>query len=289
MKVLLTTDGSEAAEKAIRWFVYLSLHTQNTYEIITVENASAFGLMQAELYDEYRRVWRENARSSFERANAIVQDSGLNAIHVDRIGQASDEIEKYARESGTDLIVLGAHGASGLTSFLLGSTSDAVAMYASCSVLVVRDAVQDCGSKEPLRVTMAYDGSDAAKNAASVLGEFGLPVTTKLDLVSIIEHPPLLDPDMIYDVQLTKQTKDALQLVADSLRNEFRDIETHVIEKVHLRNGLLDALQNNRADLVVLGDKGRSAINRFFMGSVSRFILSNAPCSVFLSRKRLGS
>ena len=43
-----------------------------------------------------------------------------------------------ASEWAADLIVLGSHGRTWLTRFLLGSVSEAVARHASCAVEIVR-------------------------------------------------------------------------------------------------------------------------------------------------------
>ena len=40
-------------------------------------------------------------------------------------------------------------------------------------------------------------------------------------------------------------------------------------------------------DLIVVGSQGRSAMNRFFLGSISQKILSEAPCSVRVARGRI--
>ena len=47
-------------------------------------------------------------------------------------------ILEEAEQWGADLIVLGSHGLRGVSRFLMGSTSEAVATHAKCSVMIVR-------------------------------------------------------------------------------------------------------------------------------------------------------
>jgi nucleotide-binding universal stress UspA family protein len=53
------------------------------------------------------------------------------------IGLPADEIVRYAREAGADLIVMGTHGRSGWRHALLGSVAEKVVRRARCPVLTV--------------------------------------------------------------------------------------------------------------------------------------------------------
>jgi hypothetical protein len=48
---------------------------------------------------------------------------------------------------------------------------------------------------------------------------------------------------------------------------------------------LIDAANDWKADLVVVGSQGRSAIGRFFLGSVSQKVAEIANCSVRVVRR----
>ena len=65
---------------------------------------------------------------------------GLKFVPVTKVvvGQPFSEIIGYAKESTVDLIVLGTHGRSGLSSILLGSTAEKVVRKAPCPVLTIR-------------------------------------------------------------------------------------------------------------------------------------------------------
>src|ERR1044071_2885401 len=62
----------------------------------------------------------------------------LEATGAALSGNAKEVILEEARKWDADLIVVGSHGRRGFKRFLLGSVSEAVAMNAHCSVVVVR-------------------------------------------------------------------------------------------------------------------------------------------------------
>ncbi len=288
MKVLLTTDGSESAEQCIRWFSRLPIAHSKSYEIIAVSNYQIYGMVSARVHDEFVRLESAHARDSFQRASAILQEAGLSAVQVAGLGQPADEITRYANESKADLVVVGAHGRSRLARMLIGSTSETVARHAPCSVLVVRSAntlLPNNGG--PVRIIIASDCSDSDNQIASQINAMGFAKSAKLQLVSVLEHPYLLEPVFEFDAQATLETTAAMEKLAKKLESTTSNIEKHMFEKVHVGSCILDFIAKHPTDIVVLGDKGKSAIGRFFLGSVSRVILHHATCSVLLVRKRV--
>jgi nucleotide-binding universal stress UspA family protein len=73
-------------------------------------------------------------------AEKIVTDAGLLVSGTVAVPCATPKelILEEAHKWGADLIVVGSHGRHGLSRFLLGSVSEAVASHASCSVEIVR-------------------------------------------------------------------------------------------------------------------------------------------------------
>jgi nucleotide-binding universal stress UspA family protein len=47
---------------------------------------------------------------------------------------------------------------------------------------------------------------------------------------------------------------------------------------------IVAAAKGRRADLVVVGAKGVSAVGRFFLGSVSTKLVRHCPCSILVVR-----
>ena len=287
MNIVLTTDGSVASENAIRWFCQLPIHDNKACPVVTVASNASYGVLPGPIRDEFYELENRHSVEYFQRAATIMKGFGLEAIHVPRTGQAADQITQYAKECDADLVIVSAQGAGILTRLFLGSTSETVATHASCSVLVVRGADRpESLATHPIHVTLALDGTEDPIETASQIRELGLPLNTKISLVSIIEHPPLLDLQEQYDTQLVATTTTGLETLAEQLKPALPMIETYVLEKVHIGEGIERFVKENKTDIVVVRDKGRSAISRFLLGSVSRFVLRHAECSVLVLKKR---
>ena len=63
---------------------------------------------------------------------------GVRATALLLEGDAAEQIVRAARSKRADLLVLGTHGRTGLSKFLLGSVAERVVATASCPVLTVR-------------------------------------------------------------------------------------------------------------------------------------------------------
>jgi len=289
MKVILTTDGSTNAEQAIRWFSRLPVCRKSELTVVTVSGQAATSIYAAELDEELGRREKENADQAFKRVNAIFADVGCQAIHSPRIGHPADEIVRVAREVAADLIVIGARGHSMLAKILLGSTSDAVATHASCSVFVVRHPDDVANDESTFHIAIAHDGSEQSKEALFQVSQIDWPARAEASLVTVIQHPALLDEDEPYDLYLTASMSDLLEKGCEDLKGHFASVSKHVLEEMHVGNAILNFANEKETRVIVIGDTGQSAISRFFIGSVSRFVLHHAECTVLLIRKKASS
>ncbi len=70
---------------------------------------------------------------------------------------------------------------------------------------------------------------------------------------------------------------------AKSFHGQRLKIQANVLEGLPGAE-ILTAVEQHSIDLVVVGTKGLSGIKRFLLGSVSEWVLSDAPCSVMMVR-----
>jgi nucleotide-binding universal stress UspA family protein len=123
-RVLLATDGSETASKAAEALVQRPWPDGSEFRIVTVE--------------EPWLITPTSVTGNIKSAEQVLASAGLEATAVVTSGNPKEGILEEAKKWNADLIVLGSHGRRGFKRFLLGSVSEAVAMNAHCSVVVVR-------------------------------------------------------------------------------------------------------------------------------------------------------
>jgi nucleotide-binding universal stress UspA family protein len=143
MKILLPVDGSLCSLAAAHEVAQRPWPKGSQVKILYVAERPLIDPHIAQTLPEgVLAHWQSAARYPMEKALAQF-DTGADAplkveseiLHGNPKKVVLDEAEKW----GADLIVLGAHGMSGIERLLLGSVSQAVAMHAKCSVEIVRE------------------------------------------------------------------------------------------------------------------------------------------------------
>jgi len=141
--IVVGTDGSETAAKAVDSAVELARLTGATLELV-----SAYEPVGGQaLREEARQVppdlqWIVNRRAdvdaTLQRAIERAGAAGVAAQTYAREGDPADAILDVAEELGADLIVIGNKGMTGAKRFLLGSVPNKVSHHAPCAVMIIR-------------------------------------------------------------------------------------------------------------------------------------------------------
>lgn len=150
MKILLATDGSECSEIAVRsvahrpWPGGSEIKIISVRELLTLENATSASspcpIYPESLLNEILEDARNRADKAIAKARHVLTSEGLKVCDGPGtpVGDAREILLDEARAWGVDLIILGSHGRHGFDRLVLGSVSESVALYASCSVEVIR-------------------------------------------------------------------------------------------------------------------------------------------------------
>lgn len=282
-RILLATDFSPGASRAQDYARSLAhtygaalriIHVSQPYPML-----SADAVAQPYLLDPMRT---EISRFLNELTGQLSKD-GLQATSTHAVGIPSEQIIQAAQEDGTELIVVGTQGRTGLEHVLLGSTAERVVKGAPCPVLTVRSTLPP-GPVKIERLVLPLDFSDCSLDAL----EFGIQVArcfqASVTLLHVLEWASL----RLYFTINELAEGDAAEKTIASALSQYADLirEQGLIVDTVLRGGggptdlILETATEQHADLIVMGTHGRRGVKRALMGSVAEGTLRQAPCPV---------
>jgi len=155
-----------------------------------------------------------------------------------------------------------------------------------------------------MKLLVAYDGSRCAEAAIDDLYQAGLPAIGSAHVMSVAEVwlPPPDSIDATNEIA-SEYVNEITQLHLSKNRKVLEETSQHVKHaEERVRTALpgwditssatygspawevLGSAEELHSDLIVVGSHGRSAISRFFLGSISQKVLTEAHCSVRVAR-----
>lgn len=139
MKILLASDGSACADRAVQYLVG-SLRTQAKSLDVTLFHVCAPMLdrVAAALGEErVAEIRREDSAEALQGARKRLKRAGITFDEAHTAGNAAYCISQKASRGKYDLVLMGSHGRSALKNVLLGSVTARVLAECPVPVLVV--------------------------------------------------------------------------------------------------------------------------------------------------------
>ena len=134
-RVLVPIDFSEASFIALEKTLASVEHPSQIHvlHVLSPIPPGSPGVIWETVNDSTRK---RNAEKAFQERFSGNDYEGINFKVI--IGDPSAEIIDYAQKQDIKLIVIPAHGSTGLNRFLMGSVAERVIRFAHCPVLVLR-------------------------------------------------------------------------------------------------------------------------------------------------------
>ncbi len=291
MRIVVAFDGSSDSMAAIQAVSRLPFREKPEITLVSAVITPSFDLPQSEGAIEAMRYAEQAIESQLNRAAALLEATGGRVDRLVKSEHPSHLILQGAAEKNADLIVLGARGHGVIARVLLGSTADYVVNHAKCSVLVVRPRMNMTGevdrSDRPPSLCLAYDGHAPSKLAFQQLVQyFEWPPGTRLHIATMLERPSMLPDEVVYDEEMMQQSREAQTNLVVAAEDRLRDLEiTYTVrETVHVGAALRNVALRVEADILFVGDTGKSGLGRILLGSTSRYLLHHAECSIWMAR-----
>ena len=297
-KVLIAVDGSIYSRKALEYAVQMSGIIKNmSFILLNIQpKISEFLINDAEMDTKSRSslkdVVKKNQEASvniLDEAKSIMVRMGLDESVIETVSRPETRgtakgILDYGNQSLCDAIIIGRKGLTKLAEAFLGSVANTVLEYTSTTPVWAVG-----GEADPLKIMVAIDGSESSlrtvDHVSYMVGDNPdvkisfLHVTPRLRDYCTIDFDE--EGDIIEDVitQGDKRCVDSFYLHAQERFKEGglqeNQIEINEVQStISLGKTIVDQAKKENFGTIVIGRRG--ANNSFFMGSVSRHILSNA-------------
>lgn len=292
MKILFATDGSMHANHAARLLKRLHCSEPLSLTILTaVYSPANHDTLSAQTWFPQ---WRKEERDRIDGHHGELREllrgirGEVHEVQVDGHAPAHSILNE-AETANVDLIVLGARGHSTIGRILLGSVSDTVATHAPCSVLVVRTDAEDATADEPIRMTLAYDRSSGSQRAVHDVKHFQWGSDASAHVLSIVPVTNFFGPEYLVGIEENYQEQaDMARIQAEQLVGELSpmipQVDAQVARGEHVGEAILLAAEENRSNLIVVGNSGHGMLSELILGSTSKYVLRHAPCSVWIAR-----
>ena len=287
MKIILGTDFSNQAERAIKVAASLAAQTDSSLTLVHAVEPGPIEFLEKPHLDRLRS--RLQKKLGYEAAR--IRRAGVDVGEKLILGSPHAELVATAKRTKADLVVVASARKNSLLQRLAGSVAERTAQNATVPTLVVREdesLLAWTRGDRLLRISIGYDFSasaDAALRFAAELQTIGPCRIT----VAYVSWPPnetlrfgiggdTSKPGNAPEVQrlLERDLKERCDAVFGKELVEIRVISDWTREDLKL----IELATDEHADLIIVGTNQRTGLDRFWLGSVSRAVLRHAPMNV---------
>lgn len=277
--IIIGVDGSEQSRVALAWGLKRAAERSASVELLHVADDSFLSESVAFL-SEAQKASEEMLEAERAYARSLGFEGPLKGTAV--VGHPIVEVEAASKRA--DLLVLGEHAGSKWAGSFFGTRAVKIAAVAHCPVAVIPPESDNTPTRG---VVVGIDGSEAAKAAI----EYAAQEASRrgVSLTAVYAWMPPLTPGLEYlwSEELVESQRaaaeEAIAIGTAGLSSQYPDLE---IKREIVQAAPVAALVQTAedAELLVVGSRGRGAISRLLLGSVSHGVLQALPCPVIVTR-----
>ncbi|MFI3301006.1 MAG: universal stress protein [Candidatus Gastranaerophilales bacterium] len=282
MKVLFCTDGSKISFNALS-------NLANWASDIEVDVISVidWGFLPDEVQVErkdFNSSCANVADDILDYATDKLQKLGLTAGKmIKHCGSVVESILEQTEIDDYDLVLLGSHGKKGIQKWL-GSVSQEILNSSKNDIYISKE------KNDGKRVLFATDGSvhafEVIKKSLSIY-DFK---EKEIFICTVCEEPDLLflegtlDTNWLLSIQKRQQdfAQQALKEVQDLLVKNGLAISKSQILIGNPTHEIIEYAKTSFVDLVLMGQREKSTMDKFLMGSICKRVLENIECDMFI-------
>ena len=279
MRIVVGVDGEGASESALAWVQSLQFTRPQVILASVVEppRPPVVGVVapfSEEAYLQSVQAQTEALQARLTNAQQRLQAHGIAAETTLLHGHASAKLLELADARNADLIALGATRKGALQALLVGSVARAALTHARQSLLIAHTPPP---ADKPTHAVLATDHSEYNYRCLERLVQFApqgirrIAITTAFDLdeetlQSLTRTAPAVQQSGVE--WIIEQLHERNRQVCERLRSLNAACESVVVEGLPIP-AIREAMRETESQLLILGAKGHSLLERLSLGSVS--------------------
>jgi nucleotide-binding universal stress UspA family protein len=273
--ILWATDFSEESRFCLTYIKIFSaaLKTKN-YALYVLPEFSDWVVETA--FDSEDELSKTIAKIKEQSIKKIVSTSKKSHVFFEpqvitgRI--TSEEIIKYAKEKGVDLIFAGRRGISEIEEILIGSTTSRLIRNSDIPLLIIPKAQRKFKIK---KILCPIDFSEHSMMELEYAIFLSRQLEAKLFVAHIAEFFNYKVPMFKLDILIGKINKK----IAEIAEKHRYKIENIIYDTGEPAKKIIEIAQKNEVDIITMATHQRKGIEKFFLGSISEKVLlySNIP------------
>lgn len=284
MKILFCTDGSKISFNALKNIAYWI--KQATIDTICVID---WNILPAEITideENFSFSCANVADTILDYAEEEIKNLGLQlGNRIKNCGSAIESILEQAEKEKYDLILMGSHGKKGIQKWL-GSVSQEIINSSKISDYIAKK------ENNKKKVLFTTDGTECSLSVIEeIISDIELS-DKEVHICMVNEDPNLLflegtlDTNWLLDIQKQQYVyaSNAIESIKKIIESRGIEVNQSTILTGIPAQEIINYAKNNEIDLIILGSRNKSKMDRFLMGSVSKRILENVVSDIWLVR-----
>lgn len=284
-RILVPTDGSNVAAAAGDAAVKLARQFDaDLHAIHVLEDGDVSLDVSDEDDEELIQYGRDTVRAIGERAAEDGVD--VTSAVLDDGGSVHSVILDYTVEHEIDCIVMGTHGRSGISRFVLGSVAEQTLRESPVPVVTIHEDTVFDPEFESLLVPT--DGSSCAYAALDHAIGLALATGAALHVVNVVDVKALtgnIDAGSILDALEEAGERAIDDAVKRADEAGVSTVEANLMSGTPYR-AICEYADEREIDGIVMGTHGRSGIERFVLGSVTERVVRHSDVPTFAIKDR---
>lgn len=271
-KILIPFDFSETAELSLEHAVFMAkLFKAEITLVHIVETVTFTSAISHALSGFEKKVETASNEKLQELADKLHLENGIKVSVITEVGRIYKKIVQVAKQSHTDVIVMGTHGAGGASN-VIGSNTSRVVMESHCPVISVQTHAKKIGFTS---VVLPIDDSPESRQKVNFALELAKRYNSHIYVAGIMQSN---------NEEYQRKFRIKVEQVVDFLTDQGVACESKYIIGDDRAKMTLKLATENDADLIVIMTEQDASFAGILLGTYATKVVNQSKIPVMTVR-----